>query len=178
MSVSLLSLVGRVGNDPESRYTNGGNLVVTFSVATSTSFKNKTTGQKVTQTEWHHLVLYRQQAEFAQQYITKGRLVFAEGRVQSRKYTDKQGIERTVYEVLCDRIQNLPDGRYSENAADTSDDAAAAESATTEAGAPAADNAPPKKQNKSGKADKSGKSEAAPASPPPPLDDPDDDIPF
>lgn len=175
-SVNRLTLVGRVGNDPECRYTNGGNLVVTLSVATGLSFKNKA-GQKVTQTEWHHLVLYRQQAEFAQQYIAKGRLVFAEGRVQSRKYTDKQGIERAVYEVVCERIQNLPDGRYTDNTSDTAEEAAPAEPSAS--GADASNKTPsPKKPGKSGKADQASKPDEAPVSPPPPLDDPGDDIPF
>lgn len=113
-SVNRLTLIGFTGRDPESRYTNGGDLVVTLSVATSISYKNKA-GLKVERTEWHSLVMYRQQAKFAQEYIKKGRLVFAEGRLQSRKYTDKNGIERRAYEVICDKISLLADGKYNEN---------------------------------------------------------------
>ena len=107
MSVNRVILVGRLGRDPETRYTQAGDAVCSFSVATDESWKNKQTGLREQKTEWHNIVLYRQLAEIAQQYLTKGKMVYVEGRIQSRKYTGKDGIERTQYEIIGDKMQML-----------------------------------------------------------------------
>lgn len=107
MSVNRVILVGNLGRDPETRYTQGGDAVCTFSIATSESWRDKSTGQRVEKTEWHNIVLYRKLAEIAQQYLTKGKMVYVEGRIQSRKYTGKDGLERTSFEIIGDSMQML-----------------------------------------------------------------------
>lgn len=105
--VNKVILIGRLGRDPETRYTQAGDGVCTFSIATSESWRDKTTGQRTERTEWHNIVLYRKLAEIAQQYLTKGKEVYIEGRIQSRKYTGKDGVERTAYEIVGDNLQML-----------------------------------------------------------------------
>ena len=107
MSVNRVILVGRLGRDPETRYTQAGDAVCTFSLATSENWRDKNTGQRTERTEWHNIVLYRKLAEIAQQYLTKGKEVYIEGRIQSRKYTGKDGIERTSYEIIGESLQML-----------------------------------------------------------------------
>ena len=105
MSVNRVILIGRLGRDPETRYTQAGDAVCTFSIATSESWRDKATGQRSERTEWHNIVLYRKLAEIAQQYLNKGREVYLEGRIQSRKYTSKDGVERTAYEVVGESLK-------------------------------------------------------------------------
>ena len=107
MSVNRVILIGRLGRDPETRYTQAGDGVCTFSIATSESWRDKNTGQRTERTEWHNIVLYRKLAEIAQQYLTKGKEVYIEGHIQSRKYTGKDGVERTAYEIVGDNLQML-----------------------------------------------------------------------
>lgn len=107
MSVNRVILIGNLGRDPETRYTQGGDAVCTFSIATSESWKDKSTGQRVEKVEWHNVVLYRKLAEIAQQYLTKGKMVYIEGRIQSHKYTGNDGIERTAYQIIADQMQML-----------------------------------------------------------------------
>ena len=107
MSVNRVILIGRLGRDPESRYTQAGDAVCTFSIATSESWREKNTGQRTERTEWHNVVLYRKLADIAQQFLTKGKEVYIEGRIQSRKYTGKDGVERTAYEIIGDNLQML-----------------------------------------------------------------------
>ena len=99
-------LIGRLGRDPETRYMPNGDAVCNFSIATSESWKDQS-GQKKERTEWHAITLYRKLAEIAAQYLKKGSLVYLEGKIQSRKYTGKDGIERTAYEIVCSEMKML-----------------------------------------------------------------------
>lgn len=105
-SVNRAILIGHLGKDPETRYTQNGDAVCTFGIATSENWKNKN-GERVERTEWHNIVLYRKLAEIAQKYLTKGKQVYIEGRIQSRKYQDKTGVERTFYEIIGDSMKML-----------------------------------------------------------------------
>ena len=106
MSLNKVILIGRLGRDPETRYMPNGDAVCNFSVATSESWKDQS-GQKKERTEWHAITLYRKLAEIAAKYLQKGSLVYLEGRIQSRKYTGKDGIERTAYEIVCSEMKML-----------------------------------------------------------------------
>ena len=96
MSVNKAILIGRLGRDPEVRYMPNGEAVCNFSIATDETWKDRQTGQRQERTEWHNITLYRRMAEVAGQYLKKGSRVYIEGRIQSRKYTGKDGIERTA----------------------------------------------------------------------------------
>ena len=113
MSVNKAILIGRLGRDPEVRYTPNGEAVANFSIATDEQWKDKN-GERQTRTEWHNITLYRKLGEIAGQYLRKGSLVYIEGRIQSRKYTDKDGVERTAYEIIGNEMKML--GSKSENA--------------------------------------------------------------
>ena len=99
-------LIGRLGRDPEVRYMPNGDAVCNFSVATSESWKDQN-GVKQERTEWHEITLYRKLAEIAGQWLKKGSLVCVEGKIQSRKYTDKTGIERTAYDIIANEMKML-----------------------------------------------------------------------
>ena len=100
------TLIGRLGRDPEVRYMPNGDAVCNFSLATDESWKDKN-GQWQTKTEWHNVIMYRRLAEIAGQYLKKGSQVYLEGKIQSRKYTDKNGVERTAYEIVCHEMKML-----------------------------------------------------------------------
>ena len=120
MSVNKVILVGRLGRDPEVRYLPNGEAVANFGLATSENWKDRN-GEKQERTEWHNIVMYRKQAEIAGQYLKKGAQVYITGRIQSRKYTGKDGIERTAYEIIAGEMKMLgskQDGSHSE-ASDT-----------------------------------------------------------
>jgi single-strand DNA-binding protein len=106
MSVNKVILVGRLGRDPETRYTGGGQAVGNFSVATDESYKDKA-GERQKRTEWHKIVVWGKQAEIAQQYLKKGSLVFIEGRIQSREWQDKEGQKRTSFEIVANNFRML-----------------------------------------------------------------------
>ena len=106
MTVNKVILVGYLGRDPEVRYMPNGDAVCNFSIATSESWKDQS-GQRQERTEWHAITLYRKLAEIAGQYLKKGSLVCIEGKIQSRKYTDKQGVERTAYEIIGNEMKML-----------------------------------------------------------------------
>ena len=93
-------LIGRLGKDPEVRYMPNGEAVCNFSVATSESWKDKN-GQRQEATEWHNVTMYRRLVEIAGQYLKKGSQVYLEGKIQTRKYTDKNGVERTAIYRYC-----------------------------------------------------------------------------
>lgn len=99
-------LIGRLGRDPEVRYMANGEAVCNFSVATSESWKDKN-GQHQESTEWHNVTMYRKLAEIAAKYLTKGSQVYLEGKIQSRKYQGKDGIERTAYEIIANEMKML-----------------------------------------------------------------------
>jgi single-strand DNA-binding protein len=105
-SVNKVILLGNLGRDPETRYTTGGDAVTNLRIATSEQWKDKS-GEKQERTEWHSVVLFGRQAEVAGEYLKKGRSVYIEGRLQTRKYTDKDGHEKYATEVVGDRMQLL-----------------------------------------------------------------------
>ncbi len=110
MSLNKAILIGRLGRDPEVRYMPNGDAVCNFSLATSEKFTDKS-GNKAEKTEWHNIVIYRKLAEIAGQYLKKGSQVYLEGKIQSRKYTDKNGVERTAYEIVCHEMKMLGGGQ-------------------------------------------------------------------
>lgn len=142
-------LIGRLGRDPEVRHMPNGEAVCNFSVATSESWNDRN-GQRVERTEWHNITMYRRLAEIAGQYLKKGSQVYLEGKIQSRKYTDKNGIERTAYDIIVNEMKMLGGG---------GNDGQQAQQAQN--GTPPA---PPTRQ--------------PPAAPAAPVEDVDDDIPF
>ena len=120
MSVNQVILIGRLGRDPEVRDLPNGEAVANFGLATSENWKDRN-GEKQERTEWHNIVMYRKLAEIAGQYLKKGAQVYITGRIQSRKYTGKDGIERTAYEIIAGEMKMLgskQDGSHSE-ASDT-----------------------------------------------------------
>jgi single-strand DNA-binding protein len=106
MSVNKAILVGRLGKDPETRYTSGGQAVCNFSLATDESFKDRS-GERQKRTEWHRIVVWAKQAEIAQQYLRKGSLVYVEGRIQTRQWDDKEGQKRTTTEIVATNFRML-----------------------------------------------------------------------
>src|SRR5512134_2130136 len=116
-SVNKVILLGNLGRDPETRYTTGGDAVTNLRIATSEQWKDKS-GEKQERTEWHTVVLFGRQAEIAGEYLKKGRSVYIEGRLQTRKYTDKEGVEKYSTEVVGDRMQLLG-GREGSGGGDT-----------------------------------------------------------
>ncbi|MBT0664223.1 single-stranded DNA-binding protein [Geobacter pelophilus] len=105
-SLNKVMLIGNLGKDPEVRYTTSGQAVASFSIATSEKFKNRN-GEMEERTEWHNVVLWGRQAEIAGEYLAKGRTVFIEGRLQTRKWQDKDGRDRYTTEIVGDRMQML-----------------------------------------------------------------------
>ncbi len=106
MSVNKVILVGRLGRDPETRYTGGGQAVANFSVATDETYKDRN-GELQKRSEWHKFVVWGKQAEIAQQYLKKGSLIFIEGRIQSREWQDKEGQKRTSFEIVASNFRML-----------------------------------------------------------------------
>ena len=106
MSVNKVILVGRLGRDPETRYTGSGQAVANFSLATDETYKDRN-GERQKRTEWHKIVVWGKQAEIAQQYLKKGSLVFIEGRIQSREWQDKEGQKRTSFEIVANNFRML-----------------------------------------------------------------------
>ena len=109
-SVNKVILLGNLGRDPETRYTTGGDAVTNLNIATSEQWKDKS-GEKQERTEWHRVVLFGRQAEVAGEYLKKGRSVYIEGRLQTRKYTDKDGVEKYSTEIVADRMQLIGSAR-------------------------------------------------------------------
>ena len=106
MSVNKVILLGNLGRDPEMRYMPNGEAVANFSIATTEQWKDKN-GERQSRTEWHNITLYRRLAEIAGQYLKKGAQVYIEGRIQSRKYTGRDGVERTAYEIIASEMKML-----------------------------------------------------------------------
>lgn len=106
MSVNKVILIGNVGKDPEVRYLENGTAVSTISLATSETYTNKS-GEKVTNTEWHNVVLWRGLAEIAQKYVKKGSQIFVEGRLRTRSWDDKDGNKKYTTEIVADSMQLL-----------------------------------------------------------------------
>ena len=108
-SVNKVIQVGNLGRDAELRYTPGGAAVATLNMATTEVWNDKS-GQRQEKTEWHRVILWGKQAETLQEYLTKGKQIYVEGKIQSRKWTDKEGKEVTTTEIKADRIVLLGGG--------------------------------------------------------------------
>ena len=160
-SVNKVILVGNLGRDPEMRYMPSGDAIANFSVATTDNWKDKN-GQKQERTEWHRISMFGKLAEIAGEYLKKGSSVYIEGRLQTRKWQDKEGNERQTTEVVADRMQMLG-GRSSGNAYEAMDDMD--------------QSAPPPQQQRQSASAPAQKPVAAPASGSG-FDDCEDDIPF
>ncbi|HZV99192.1 MAG TPA: single-stranded DNA-binding protein [Methylophilaceae bacterium] len=119
-SVNKVILVGNLGRDPEMRYMPSGDALASFSIATTDNWKDKN-GQKQERTEWHRISMFGKLAEIAGEYLKKGSSVYIEGRLQTRKWQDKEGNERQTTEVVADRMQMLG-GRAGSNTYEVMDD--------------------------------------------------------
>ena len=106
-SLNKCLLIGNVGKDPEVRYLPNGEAVANLSLATSTQWKDKESGEKKEVTEWHRVTFYRKLAETVGQYVTKGSQLYVEGRLQTRKWKDKDGSEKYTTEIIADSMQML-----------------------------------------------------------------------
>jgi single-strand DNA-binding protein len=162
-SINKVILIGNLGKDPETRYSADGAAITNITLATTDSWKDKATGEKKEQTEWHRVVFFNRLAEIAGEYLRKGRPVYIEGRLRTRKWTDKEGQDRYTTEIVADVMQMLGsrEGAGGGMGASDSDDAAAPARAS------------------SGSGGGSGGGSARPASKPAAnIADMDDDIPF
>ncbi|HBH10473.1 MAG TPA: single-stranded DNA-binding protein [Gammaproteobacteria bacterium] len=106
-NLNKATLIGRLGNDPEVRYSSNGNAMCNFSIATNETWRDKDSGEKQERTEWHRVVCYGRLAEVAGEYLTKGKEIYVEGRIQTRKWEDKEGIERYTTEIVTSNFQFL-----------------------------------------------------------------------
>lgn len=161
--INKVILVGTLGADPETRYNAGGGAVTTISMATSKSWKDKTTGDQVEKTEWHRVTFFNRLAEVAGEYLKKGRQVYIEAELSTRKYMDREGIERYATDIIAYEMQMLGgnlEGR---------------ERGQAPARSPAPAPAPAQQQRGSHFA---GQAVRSPANVPPPSSDFNDDIPF
>ena len=145
--LNKVTLIGRLGKDPETRFMPNGEAVCNFSVATSEAWNDRN-GQRQERIEWHNITMYRRLAEIAGQYLKKGSQVYLEGKIQSRKYQGKDGIERTAYGIIVNEMKMLGGGSDGQQAQ------------------PAQGEAPPPPRRQT------------PAAPAAPAEDIDDDVPF
>jgi single-strand DNA-binding protein len=106
-SVNKVILIGNLGRDPEVRYTPSGSAVCNVTLATTRSWKSKESGEKIEETEWHRIVFYDRLAEIAGEYLKKGRSIYVEGRLKTRKWTDKDGAEKYTTEVIAQEMNML-----------------------------------------------------------------------
>ena len=165
-SVNKVILVGNLGRDPEIRYLPSGEPVANITIATSSKYKNKT-GEMVEETEWHRVTFFGKLAEIVGQYLKKGRSVYVEGRIKTRKYTDKDGIEKYATDIIANEMQML--GGREGMGEPSGDDGGGYDSAPPRRAAPAAPRA----------AAAAPAARQAPAPRPASgFDDMDDDIPF
>jgi single-strand DNA-binding protein len=106
-SLNKVQIIGNLGRDPEVRYTPNGNAVCNVSVATTRQWKNKDSGDRQEETEWHRVVFYDRLAEIAGEYLKKGRSVYVEGRLKTRKWQDKEGKDQYTTEIIAEQMQML-----------------------------------------------------------------------
>lgn len=136
MSVNKVILVGRLGRDPETRYTGSGQAVANFTLATDSTYKDRA-GERQKRTEWHRIVAWGKLAEICQQYLKKGSQIYIEGRLQTREWEDKSGQKRSTTEIVASDMRML--GSRADSAAAAG--AAASGSRPAEFEAPAPDDA-------------------------------------
>ncbi|WP_369327157.1 single-stranded DNA-binding protein [Alcaligenes nematophilus] len=160
-SVNKVILVGNLGRDPEVRYSAEGAAICNISIATTSQWKDRTSGERREETEWHRVVFYNRLAEIAGEYLRKGRPVYVEGRLRTRKWAGDDGQDRYTTEIVAEQMQMLGGGRGGEGASETPEQ--------QPQGKPAGKR--PAKQ---------AEKKAKPETPPPSdnLADMDDDIPF
>lgn len=106
-NVNKCTLIGRVGRDAEMRYMQNGNAVANLSIATSETWKDKSSGDKKEATEWHRCVFFDRLAEVVGEYAKKGTLIYVEGKLKTRKWTDKDGVEKYTTEIHCHELKLL-----------------------------------------------------------------------
>ena len=140
MSVNKVILVGRLGRDPEIRYTAGGQAVANFSIATDESYKDRT-GERQKRTEWHRIVVWGKQAEVVQKYLKKGNEAYFEGRLQTREWQDKEGQKRTTTEIVVTDFRFLG-GKSDSMAAGAGASATSSHSDNFDQAAPSHDDSP------------------------------------
>lgn len=163
-SVNKVILIGNLGRDPETRYSPDGSAICNVSVATTSTWKDKTSGERKEETEWHRVAFFGRLAEIAGEYLKKGRPVYVEGRLKTRKYQDKDGVERYSTEIIADSMQLL--GSREGGGAETgSREPAMAGGGGARGGA-------------GGGSSGSGGGQGGAKKPPPTFADMDDDIPF
>jgi single-strand DNA-binding protein len=132
MSVNKVILLGRLGQDPELKYTPSGAAVCNFSMATSESWTDKASGQKQERTEWHRVVVWGKLAELCNQYLSKGRQAFVEGRLQTRSWEDNNGNKRYTTEINANTVQFIGANTGTSDRATTNEAPAAAASSPQE----------------------------------------------
>ena len=161
--INKVILVGNLGKDPEIRYSAAGAAIANITIATSDSWKDKNTGEKQERTEWHRVVFFNRLAEVVGEYLKKGSQVYIEGRLQTRKWQDKDGQDRYTTEIVASEMQMLG-GRSApaDSGGQSSSQGAAQNSHNTQ------NSSPPRQQ----------RSSAHPQDPPAGFDDFSDDIPF
>ena len=127
--VNKAILIGRLGKDPEVRYTPDGAMVTNFNLATDEQWKDKN-GEKVQKTEWHRIVAFGKLAEICGNYLVKGKLIFVEGRIQTRSWEDKEGVKRYTTEIVANNMQML-DSKGQNKADESSSDSTSSNSASS-----------------------------------------------
>ncbi len=162
-SVNKVIIVGNLGRDPEIRYMPSGDAIANIAVATSYKSKDKNTGEQRETTEWHRISFFGRLAEIVGQYLKKGSSVYVEGRLQTRKYTDKDGVEKYATDIVAENMQMLG-GRQGMGGGDNMDDGGGYD-------------APPQRQAPQRQAPPAPAARPAPK-PAPNFSDMDDDIPF
>lgn len=170
--VNKVILIGNLGQDPETRYTPNGNAVVNLNLATDESYKDRQTGQMVPKTEWHRVVMFGKVAEVAGQYLRKGSKVYIEGKLQTRKWQNRDGQDVYTTEVVVDingQMQML-DSRGADGGMNQGAPAGRPQQSGNSAPAGQQNNAPAQQAG--------GYSQPSQGSMPEPVDDFDDDIPF
>ena len=106
-SVNKVILIGNLGKDPEVRYAPSGSAICNVTIVTSRQWKDKTSGERQEETEWHRVTFFDRMAEVAGEYLKKGKSVYIEGRLKTRKWTDKEGVERYSTDIMADRMEML-----------------------------------------------------------------------
>ncbi|GMR08107.1 MAG: hypothetical protein BMS9Abin26_1112 [Gammaproteobacteria bacterium] len=131
--INKVILVGHLGRDPEVRYTPSGSAVANVSIATSDSWKDKNTGEQHDRTEWHRVVFFNRLAEIVGEYLKKGAQVYVEGRLQTRKWQDKEGNDKYTTEIVANEMQMLGGRGSSSGGKDFNQDSAATPQAAAQA---------------------------------------------
>jgi single-strand DNA-binding protein len=106
-SINKVIIIGNLGRDPETRYSPNGGAICNVTVATTRTWKDKTSGERREETEWHRVVFYDRLAEIAGEYLKKGRSVYVEGRLKTRKWQDKDGQDKYTTEIIAEEMQML-----------------------------------------------------------------------